>query len=147
VSGGPLPQRRWVDTVGGAHMLAHGDVSTNTSCTTVLPSMMPRRSPFFVADSQGRTRKCVSSACAGVGGWVWWVGVVCGCCFLREWISALMRRRWMALSPYSICARAPCFSVDDVIQSRVASSGDEEGGGAELRRYLRWQSRWRCDAV
>jgi hypothetical protein len=58
VSGGPLPQRRWVDTVGGAHMVVYGDVLMNTSCTKVLPSMMPRLSPFSATDAQGRQREC-----------------------------------------------------------------------------------------
>jgi hypothetical protein len=41
VSGGPLPQLRWLDTVGDAHMVGLSGVSPATSCTTVSSATEP----------------------------------------------------------------------------------------------------------
>jgi hypothetical protein len=58
VSGALLPQLRWLDTVGGAHMVGYGDVSTDTSCSASLPAPMPRLSPLSAVAARLRQREC-----------------------------------------------------------------------------------------
>jgi hypothetical protein len=41
VSGGPLPQLRWLDTVGGAHMPGVDGVSSTSACTVTNPTTEP----------------------------------------------------------------------------------------------------------